>query len=171
LKWVAFLAAAAMCLPSSVLAAEEDFWNGIPWKIDREAARHLAAEAVQNGFHDHDFDDGNDQTKPPFLLFEVFLPPPATWGMYGFFSVNPWTGDVWALWGCNRLSTPAVRKLQAEIRRRFSVREAEDYARLRRLKPDCIYEDTPQTRGSPALGLAGVIRDIGATPARDPGKK
>ena len=40
-----------------------------------------------------------------------------------------------------RVNTPALRKSQAEIRRRFSPKEMPQYARLRRLKPDCIVED------------------------------
>ena len=62
-------------------------------------------------------------------------------GSFGFFAVNPWTGDVWALWGCHKLSTPALRKSQAEIRRRFSPRDLTRYARLSRLKPDCVVDD------------------------------
>jgi hypothetical protein len=58
----------------------------------------------------------------------------------GYFAVNPWTGDVWALWGYRKLSTPALRKSQAGIRRRFARDELQQYARLRRLRPECIIE-------------------------------
>jgi len=48
---------------------------------------------------------------------------------------------VWNLWGCHRLSTPAFRKSQAAIRRRFTRLELQQYVRLRRLKPTCTVED------------------------------
>ncbi len=77
---------------------------------------------------------------PPFLVYHGSNQPPAG-GSFGFFAVNPWTGDVWALWGCARLSTPALRKSQAAIRRCFTRTEMQQYARLRRLKPTCTVED------------------------------
>ena len=52
-----------------------------------------------------------------FFVFHGLTNPPVE-GSFGYFAVNPWTGDVWALWGCHRLSTPALRKSQAAIRRR-----------------------------------------------------
>ncbi|HUC60433.1 MAG TPA: hypothetical protein VMF53_00605, partial [Alphaproteobacteria bacterium] len=61
-------------------------------------------------------------------------------GSFGYFAVNPWTGDVWNLWGCHKMSTPALRKSQAAIRKRFTADESKHYAELRRLKPGCIVE-------------------------------
>jgi hypothetical protein len=86
--------------------------------------------------------DGNMSSNfsPPFLVFQGASKPPAE-GSFGYFAVNPWTGDVWNLWGCHRLSTPALRKSQAAIRQRFSREELKQYARLRRLKPVCTVED------------------------------
>jgi len=137
-------------------------------KLDEPAARRLAAEAVQHGFNTDDFiSEPYVEFGESFFNYSLLAPPPATWGMYGFFSVNQWTGDVWVLWGCNKLSTPALRKSQAQIRRRFTLAEMKDYATLRRLKPFCIYEDTPDTRGAPARGLAEIIRDIRAKIARE----
>jgi len=39
------------------------------------------------------------------------------------------------------LSTPALRQSQAKIRRQFTGAELKQYARLSRLKPECIVED------------------------------
>jgi hypothetical protein len=39
------------------------------------------------------------------------------------------------------LSTPALRKSQSAIRRRFTHDELTQYAHLRRLKPECTVED------------------------------
>ena len=110
----------------------------IPWKIDEPAAQRLAAEA--NG---PDFDVGlfnyGPGMSPPFFVFEGLNDPPRE-GSFGYFAVNPWTGDVWNLWGCHKMSTPALRKSQAEIRKRFTADELKHYAELRRLKPECIVE-------------------------------
>ncbi|MGH7065413.1 MAG: hypothetical protein ACREET_15165 [Stellaceae bacterium] len=111
----------------------------MPWKIGEATAKRLAAEAVYGAdkyldAYDFDANDGS------FVIFNTSSKPPAEGG-FGFFAVNLWTGDVWALWGCHRLSTPALRKSQAAIRRRFTRAELKQYASLRRLKPLCIVED------------------------------
>jgi len=62
-------------------------------------------------------------------------------GTFGFFAVNPWTGDVWALWGCHKLSTAALRKSQAEIRRHFPPAKLKRYDQLSGLRPDCVVSD------------------------------
>jgi len=43
-------------------------------------------------------------------------------------------------WACS-MSTPAFRKSHAAIRRHFTREELKQYARLRRLKLECIVED------------------------------
>lgn len=85
-------------------------------------------------YFDYDSNDG------AFIVFNTISRPPANGG-FGYFAVNEWTGDVWALWGCHRLSTPALRKSQAAIRKWFTPDELSQYARLRRLKPECIVKD------------------------------
>ena len=116
----------------------------IPQKVDEAAAERLAAEAVF-GAHKlleyFDYDENISRTfTPPFLVFNGLSKPPAE-GSFRFFAVNPWTGDVWNMWGCHRLSTPASRKSQAEIRGRFTAAEMKQYAKLRQLKPECTFED------------------------------
>jgi hypothetical protein len=91
------------------------------------------------GFFDYDSSISINFT-PPFIVFDGLSKPPAE-GSFGVFAVNPWTGDVWNLWGCHRLSTPALRKSQAAIRRHFTLTETKRYAGLRRLKPTCTVED------------------------------
>lgn len=56
-------------------------------------------------------------------------------GMHDAYGVNPWTGDVWNLWGCKRVSNPAMRKMQAEIKKRFTPEELKQYHRLHLLRP------------------------------------
>jgi len=110
----------------------------IPWRVNEETAKRLVAEAVyetDNYMNAYDFDSGDRS----FIIFNTNSAPAE--GGFGFFAVNRWTGDVWALWGCHRLSTPALRKSQAAIRRRFSPAQMKQYARLSRLKPECTVED------------------------------
>ena len=113
-------------------------------KIDEPTAQRLAAEAVYRGDKYLEFFeyDGNMSSNfsPPFLVFQGASKPPAE-RSFGFFAVNPWTGDVWNLWGCHGLSTPVLRKSQAAISRHFTGAELKQYARLRRLKPECTVED------------------------------
>lgn len=129
------LIAAAMILCHGVTASE----TRIPWKINESTARRLAAEGhygADKGLEYFDYDSKSGS----FFVFDGLTKPPAE-GSFGFWAVNPWTGDVWALWGCHRLSTPALRKSQAAIRRRFTPTEMKQYARFRRLKPECTFED------------------------------
>lgn len=123
-----------LCLSVSSRAAE------LPWKIDEPTAQRLAAEGHYGSDRGLEFFDYDGNLSPPFFVFYGLTKPPVE-GSFGYFAVNPWTGDVWNLWGCRKLSTPALRKSQAEIRRRFMREELKQYAKLRRLKPDCIVED------------------------------
>jgi hypothetical protein len=110
-------------------------------KIDEPTANRLAAEGAGHGATEEDliYADNISNKPIPFFVYQGLSPPPAD-GSFGFFGVNPWTGDVWALWGCRRLSTPALRKSQVEIRKRFTTGELKQYAKLRRIRPDCIYD-------------------------------
>jgi len=102
-------------------------------------AQRLAAEGFFGADKGLEFLD-YDSKRGDFFVFDGLSKPPAE-GSFGFFAVNQWTGDVWNLWGCHRLSTPALRKSQAAIRRRFTPTEMPQYARLRHLKPLCSVED------------------------------
>jgi len=121
-------------------------WHGvpaqhadIPFKVDEATAQRLAAEGDHGSATGLEYFDPDSQSGS-FFVFHGLTKPPAE-GSFGYFAVNPWTGDVWALWGCHRLSTPALRRSQAALRRRFSREELKQYGRLRDLKPECIVED------------------------------
>ena len=122
----------------SVLAVNASCAAELTWKIDEDTAQRLAAQAYNHGMEPKwfDFDPGMSHR-----FFEFDGINRSGNGSFGFFAVNPWTGDVWALWGCHKLSTAALRKSQAEIRRRFTRQELKQYPHLSRLKPDCIVED------------------------------
>ena len=106
--------------------------------IDEQTAERLVVEAYDHGIDAEwfDFDPGLSH---PFFVFDGLNQTGN--GSFGFFAVNPWTGDVWALWGCHKLSTPIFRKSQDEIRRRFAPQDSKEYDRLSLVKPDCIVED------------------------------
>jgi hypothetical protein len=110
----------------------------IPRKIDQNIARHLIGEAYGAAYER--WLEPAPRMSDSFFVFDGLNKPPVN-GSFGFFAVNPWTGDVWALWGCHKLSTPALRQSQAEIRRRFTRAEMKQRTRLSRLKPECIVED------------------------------
>ena len=91
-----------ICHGASTHAAE------FPWKIDERTAQRLAAEAYDHGMDPKWFDHYRSPNSP---FFEFDGLNQSSNGSFGFFAVNPWTGDVWALWGCHKLSTAASRKL------------------------------------------------------------
>ena len=109
----------------------------MPWKIDDQTAQRLAAEGYDHGIDQKWFDYDPGMGRPFFVFYGLTESD----GSFGYFAVNPWTGDVWALWGCHKLATPALRKSQADIRRRFTREELKQYPRLTELKPECIVED------------------------------
>lgn len=110
-----------------------------PWKIDEATAVHLVGRVI-GARHERWLEPEPYMTDHSFFVFDGLNKPPVN-GSFGFFAVNRWTGDVWALWGCHRLTFPALRRSQTAIRRRFTRTETRQYARLRRLKPGCVVED------------------------------
>jgi hypothetical protein len=113
----------------------------IPMKLDVKMAERLAYLACGPNLCPNNFNYG-PLVAPPFFSFDVLNSAPVN-GSFGYFAVNPWTGDVWALWGCYKISSPAALRMQAAIRKRFAPEEMKQYARLSALKPDCIVEDPP----------------------------
>jgi hypothetical protein len=141
---VAFVGSTIMLCHGAATSAAEIPWTAqIPLKIDASAAQILAAEAYGPPEEPTDFDpDPNNAMNPRFFIFYGMNRPSVriVHGGFGFFAVNPWTGDVWALWGCYKLSSRAVRKSQAEIRQRFTEEELKQYEKLRHLKPECVVQ-------------------------------
>ncbi len=107
-------------------------------KVGRKEAQHLAGRAVWNNARaDVRYLDFQPGMAEPFITFQGVSPR----STFGYYAVNPWTGDVWALGSCHKMTTPALSKAQEAIHRRFTAEEDRDYARLRDIKPWCISGD------------------------------
>src|SRR5580658_1182521 len=55
---------------------------------------------------------------PDFYAFMAWWPNPGGSPLLGYYAVNRWTGDVWDVMGCKRISSPAIRREQESIWRR-----------------------------------------------------
>jgi hypothetical protein len=117
---------AAMVITASCPAA-----NSVP-RINNEMAARLASEAVGWTLKYIDFDEQDHDFFVFAALGGEYGTAPAAW-----VGVNQWTGDAWDLWMCRRLSSPALRKSQAAIRRHFHRDALRQYTRLRKLHPVC----------------------------------
>jgi hypothetical protein len=130
LPWLALASATALHAASA---------RPIGTKVGEQEARRLAAEAIGPSKFPFDLDFGAKMSGRSFFVYDGISAAPAAQGSFGFFAVNRWTGDVWSLWGCHKLSTPTLRKSQAVIKRRFKKDEMHQYFRLSQLKPECVY--------------------------------
>jgi hypothetical protein len=64
-------------------------------------------------------------------------------GAFGYFGVNPWTGDVWSNWDCKMISTPASVKFQSQIRERLNANQLKRYTVLSKMESWCIESNDP----------------------------
>lgn len=58
---------------------------------------------------------------PEFYAFAATWPNPDGDPLIGYFAVNPWTGDVWDIMGCKRITSPAIEKEQDAIWKRSQI--------------------------------------------------
>lgn len=108
-----------------------------PPKIDEATAERLVSEANFNDErHVDDLEYDGPAANGDFFQFTLVTSYGPSF-VAGFSAVNPWTGDVWDLWSCKRLSTPLLRRSQARIHALFTGAERKRYPALRRLKPFC----------------------------------
>lgn len=127
-----------LAIASFLIWEQGAYAKDIAKKVRINEARELVYEANGPVGYKNYYDYDGSMSKP-FITFDLIGGGEA--GSAGFFSVNPWTGDVWALWGCKKLTTPRLRKFQAKIRQRFDADELKHYKELRSLKPMCISDD------------------------------
>ena len=79
-----------------------------------------------------------DRNFPQFYFFTAYWSgAPNGSVIIGHYAVDKSTGDVWdAVMECDEISTPALRKLQAEIRRRIGLSDS-GYQKIKRKGPMC----------------------------------
>jgi hypothetical protein len=108
-----------------------------PAVVSTEEATAIAREAMKKYHPGVSIDLMPGQLDPGFYDFEAMDANPTGSPLVGHFAVNEVTGDIWDLGGhCKHLTSPNLRKLQHEIRRRLNLRR-EEYLRGRARKPDC----------------------------------
>jgi hypothetical protein len=117
------------------LSGAEAYVTKIPYKINQKMALRLliAADAGASQVPDQISYDGITFDGPPFYSFSHA----DARGAFDYWSVNPWTGDVWDLWTCKKISTSASLSLQTKIRKRFTQEEMKQYDLLAAVKPQC----------------------------------
>jgi hypothetical protein len=104
--------------------------------LENEPARVLAAEAYCGSTECLKWFEPVPPSPQfePFFLFEG-LGPSA--GAFGYFAVNRWSGDVWNLWDCKKISTPLSRKTKDEFQNQFKAEDLKKYGKLMAALPDC----------------------------------
>jgi len=110
-------------------------------KVDDQEAMKLVLTALGPPLPGAGLDVTSPEGFAPFLLVQALGNEAFTFGWY---AVNPWTGDVWDVWICRlekRMSTPALRAEQAAIKHRFTAKELAAYPALRKIKPNCLRHD------------------------------
>jgi hypothetical protein len=107
-----------------------------PRKIPMQEARRLVYEVVKTNNKDAEIDRTENPYDREFYYFEVIVPNAVASPVVGHFAVNPWTGDVWNPALCERVTLPALKRLQERIRRESGLTR-NDYLKAERKKPIC----------------------------------
>jgi len=113
------------------LPSTEETWNAKPKVTSWDEAARLIDESIDETQPSFDWGSEPDNF---YYLVGVGLEA----GSFGDFAVNVWTGDVWDLWDCQLLSSPALQKSKAAILDRYLPRELKFYHQLHKLHPVCI---------------------------------
>src|SRR5260370_41672409 len=83
--------------------------------ISQSTARKLVREALVTMNQDGPsvkITRFRDDHAREFYTFDATWPNPDGDPLIGYFAVNPWTGDVWDLGGCKRITSSAIEKEQ-----------------------------------------------------------
>ncbi len=110
---------------SSACSAEE-----IAPKVDEELGKKLVRSIFT-----HMPKPGVEEVKEFQKNFIDYIAIGIHQGEQNDYAVNPWTGDVWDLWSCERVSNASLRKMQTEIKQKFNSDEIKEYKRLHNLRP------------------------------------
>jgi hypothetical protein len=86
---------------------------------------------------------------PEFLSFEALWPNPGGSTLIGYFGVNPWTGDVWEINGCYRITSAKMKKMQISIWKESQLIPAAERT---------LHEKTPGCSAKPAPAVLKPAR-------------
>jgi hypothetical protein len=108
--------------------------------ISAEEARHLVLEALPlktRQLPKFGLDQYQDPHFPQFYFFTAtWAGPPNGSAVVGNYAVDSSTGDVWSAIQCEKEDSPALRKLQKEIRLQIGLSDF-DYQKMKRQGPVC----------------------------------
>jgi hypothetical protein len=131
---VAIVAASAACSQST--AGAQPGLNP-ERRITTQEARALIYALLKGPSHEYSLEPYTPLS-PEFYGFEALGQNP---GSVGGWMVNPWNAEVWDTYDpCRLVTTPRLKKLQDEIRRRHKFTK-EELAKAKKLKPFC---DVPE---------------------------
>lgn len=105
-------------------------------KIGIAEARGLVYEAVKVHNRGAAVINSPRTFDPDFYFFTATWPNPTGSPIIGYFAVNPWTGDVWNVTSCERVTSRSLEKQCRNIEKRLQLKR-DAYVRLRAKKPLC----------------------------------
>ena len=105
-------------------------------KIKNALAKRLAlVTAPVEHRHTRNFLLSNDKDNiRQFIILQYVY----NWTGLGFFAVNRWTGAVWDIWACEKVSTPESDRTKVKIRTWFTPEELKQYDQLDSIRPICV---------------------------------
>ncbi len=116
-------------------------WDSAPKQLTPEQAELLARTAAESigltklkGFS---LDMSQIKEFPDYYFFEVLINQPGAQGISERYAVNKLTGDVWATFGCSRVSSRHLASLQRKMRSELGLGEKE-YSRHRKDASPCL---------------------------------
>ena len=105
-------------------------------KIKNSLAKRLAAEASSISYRSvNNFLLSDDKTNTHEFIVLQYV---NNWVGEGFFAVNRWTGVVWDIWACEKVSTPKSDRSRLKIRKWFTPEELKQYDQLDSIRPICV---------------------------------
>src|ERR1017187_6840225 len=141
LRSVLFLVGLTLGLTQASLARERT--------ISRQAARKLVQAALPALGEDPKYMQivlHKDHSAMKFYSFSAFRAGSGVLHIY-YFSVNPWTGDVWDPAACERLTTPELKSEQDAIWQRSGIPSEARQELQNRSPRECSVGGSPSRLG------------------------
>jgi hypothetical protein len=106
-------------------------------KITEQQAEHFARAALRPSASTGILERMGKPIDPRFYMYAGESPEGSMGSpIFGYFAVNPSTGDVWDVEGsvCTPQVTKAVKQMQRDLRKRSGL-NSEEYHKLHKMKP------------------------------------